>query len=209
MPHKYDLKMDHLMQPFHPYTGHASTIGFKIMKVFNDHTKLHKHKKYLGFLQLNDPFYSGGTSTPGLPRPDSEPNALKYILDSDNPAIEGAKKYSLLEHAMYRSNQVREGEKLRVKLYIKNSAFPPCTDPTTRPGLTCDTYLPQVLDKLRAQFPNTEFRMKVQNPTVWRNVFDPEMGIPQCKKISTAATVRYGYNPTVDGRNRKHKDLST
>ena len=167
----HNLKMAEIVRPNNQGSNHTSTIAFKIMKIFSDG----REKEYLGATS-HCSYISGGPAIDGKPRPDSEPHALHGFTKSEDPAKEGAKEGSLLKQAIDNVLPKLDADShLRVKFYIKNSAFPPCKTPKgqgkwsggpieERPGIPCDTYLPMVLDTLSTQYPGTEFRMKVDDP---------------------------------------------
>ena len=162
------LAIDDITTPQHPNRGHASAIGFKIMDI------LGQDKKTLSAYSDRRAWLSGGVRDyPRFndPRPDSEIAALASITGTRDSARNGVVPLSPLDVALrqpktFSSTSTDPSQKpLRAKVYIQNSRFFPCTrNGNQRPGMPCDEYIPSIIPRLEEQYPDTEFRIKVQDP---------------------------------------------
>ena len=189
-----DSRMSNMVYPRHPQKRHASRIGYKIMEILNG------EKRILSAYSPDEDFTSGikselnpngassayvltryGYQQNNLPRLHSEIAALQKITNSIHPAS-NTNDGSILDKDL-KNTQRQTQNPLRVKFYIRNSAYPPCTGSSTQTEATCDNYLNAFIRNFKEQYGNVDARLKVASPE----------GIEGCFGTTENTRVRYGY----------------
>jgi hypothetical protein len=212
-----DLKIMDLPLPMNDKSsGHASTIGFKLMQLDPSNPKS-KYRDVLysekndnsfkaGFTRRDDTIERYNTGGPiefdalTEPRNHSEPNALTDIMKSLETSIRNhiPNNQTTLLNSLQRP--------YRAKIYIRNSKYPPCvtkygnyvgTKIENQRGAPCDSYIEAQRRSLIGKYHGVDFRIKIGNqgsgPILGGYV---EPGIR-----------RYGYGEGKDGFNmKKDKD---
>jgi hypothetical protein len=188
--------------------GHASGMNFKIMRLPSggkEKEVLVSHRGQWDYKSIGFKEQSKET-----PRACSEQNALFSITEKINPAVDGVEPTSILGIALQTARDTNPNHSgLRLKINMRNSSLRPCIASTPEnPGIPCNTYLPQFVQRIKTMYPGLDVRIKVANPTVQFRRFDAGQG-KTVDATTLSGVTRYGYdNPHVarpprDGFNKK------
>jgi hypothetical protein len=130
-----------------------------------------------------------------LPRLHSEIAALQNITNSIHPNYLITSQ-SPLDQRLQQVRANNPNVPLRVKFYIRNSAYPPCMNRSTQPQATCNNYLNTFIYNFKRKYAGIDARMKVASP---KGI------IGTSGNLTENTRVRYGYGQK-DGKWVKRVD---